>query len=224
MIHMKKSLLISLLFVLSLISRAQIPHDFEGWAGSNFKFKVSKKVSLNVGPEIRFDNNISTIKSVFTDVGLKLKLSRFWSLKWGIRFAQRPNNGIKLRGNFDVLFNVKKKKKKLSFRNRVRGQFGYALQSGKNDFYIRDQVLFDYNLSKLVDPYVGGEIFFKTRSLEFRQFRIFGGLDWKITKWWDVSTFYIYEREIFNANPKASNIVGLGSTFRLKKKKSHSSL
>ncbi|OIQ36185.1 MAG: hypothetical protein BM555_03160 [Crocinitomix sp. MedPE-SWsnd] len=226
MIYLKKSLLICFLFVLSWNINAQIPHDVEAWVGSNLKFKLNKKVSLNISPEIRFDNDISTRKSVFTDLELKLKLSKYWALKWGFRFAQRPNNGIKLRGNFDILFSVKKKKKKLSFRNRLRSQFGYAIQTGKNEVFIRDQVLFKYNLSKLVDPYAGGEIFFKTKSLEFRQFRLLAGLDWKLTNWWDVSTFYIYEREIFNSNPSASNIIGFSSTFKLKKKKqkSHSSL
>lgn len=213
-----------LLLCSPLIANAQVDHDTELWTGTAFQIKTSKKLKWTIAPEVRLNNNISTVKSVFSDIGLRIKLSKMWSLKNGFRYTFKPLSGDhRFRTNLDFLVSLKKKKKKLSFRNRLRGQVSYGIQSGNFDPYLREQILFGYNLSKLVDPYCSAEIFFKFRSMEFRQFRLCLGADWKIQKWWSVSTFYIYQREIFNANPDGQHVFGLNNTFSFKKKKKKSS-
>lgn len=203
--------------------KAQVPYDNQLWTGVNVNYKINKKWKIILNPETRLGNNISDLRTFLTDVEARFSLSKRWSLKGGIRYSLKPQTDHKLRGVFDIKYKWSKKKRKLSFSNRLRTQYAYGLVSSKSDFYLRNKTQFGYNMSKLVDPYFGGEIFFKVDRREFRQFRIFAGLDWKINKTLNVNTFYILQREIFNKNPQGDHIYGISLGINLKKSKRQTS-
>ena len=210
----------------SFFGISQLPTDYQLWTGFNYQLKVSKKFTVNVAPEIRFKDTISRIGSIFPDLGVKYKLSKNIDFKLGYRYSIRPGSNSKNRINLDFNYDFKKKGSPFSFSNRVRFQFARTSNSGKTESFLREQIQMGYNLSKLVDPFVSFEIFFKFGNNEFRNLRSSIGFDWKISKHWSASTFYILQREIFVGSPTRDHIFGISGKYdmKLKKKKSQASI
>lgn len=224
---MNKLLLIVTLVVSIGHTMAQTPKDYNLWTGFNYTLKLNDQFSLNAAPEIRLNDTIHSVNSLFSDFGLKFKINNYLAVKGNYRYSIRPaGKNDKQRVNLDLLLSLKKKKFPLSFRYRLRGQYSDELNSAKNEIYLRNQFKFDYNLSKLVDPYFSFELFFKFRANEFRNMRYILGLDWNLMKNLSLTTFYGFEREIYIKNPTGDHILGiyLAYQMKLKKKESKSSI
>ena len=77
--------------------------------------------------------------------------------------------------------------------------------------YFRNRFNLEYNLSKLVDPYVSLESYFRFDGKnQWRQHRYTIGLNWKITKKLDIDSYYHFQKEINVKHPETLYIWGLG--------------
>jgi Protein of unknown function (DUF2490) len=224
---MKKITLLFIFISLGAIGYSQINTDVQLWAGFKYQVKFKNKLSLFIAPEIRLNNSLNTVKSIFPDLGMKYEINKSFSVGVGYRYSIRPNANDKNRVNVDFYYNLRKKKFPLSFTNRFRYQYARTSFTGKTEMYLREKIKFKYNLSKLVDPYVSTEIYFKLLKNEFRNLRFSVGLDWKINKRWSLSSFYIFQREIYVNIPSRDHIFGISGKYSMKvkkKKKSSSQL
>lgn len=71
-----------------------------------------------------------------------------------------------------------------------------------------------------MDPSVAYELFFRLNGRnEFRVSRITLGLDWRITKQFEMTTFYRLQDDIFVNSPERQHIVGLMLAYELDLKK-----
>lgn len=76
--------------------------------------------------------------------------------------------------------------------------------------YLRNKIKIGYNLSKLVDPFIAYEAFFRFNTKnEFRVSKWKFGLDWKINKRLDLTTYYRFQDDIFIKKPEGQHIIGL---------------
>jgi len=80
----------------------------------------------------------------------------------------------------------------------------------KTKEYCSDKLTFDYNASKLVDPYSAGEIFYRLDGkYEFRVWRFIGGLTWRINKKLDLKTYYQFEQEFNTKSNDRFHVFGV---------------
>ena len=213
----QKHLFFSILFFfVTQISFAQRPADFELWVGGELGFRLNKQLAVSLSEQVRFDDTISAIKKSFTEIGLKYKIGKGFSLKGNYRFIIPPGQNVLHRIALDGNYRWKKKGAPLSISYRLR----YQHQFGKKRTYIRNKVKFGYNLTKLVDPFAAYEMFFRLNGKnEFRVSRLTVGLDWKITKKIEFTTFYRLQDDIFIKVPERQHVLGIILSYKLKAKK-----
>ncbi|TNF48038.1 MAG: DUF2490 domain-containing protein [Bacteroidetes bacterium] len=218
---MMRLLFLCLTLATSFSFYSQRPTDLELWTSASLELKVSKRLKVQVMEQARFDNAISNYQKSFTEVAAKLKFNDYFSLGGNYRYIQVPAQVGQQRLAVDGNLKFGKKDFPLSFNYRIR--FQHVLNDNKT--YIRNKVGLDYNMSKLVDPYVAYEIFFRLNGKnEFRVSRFTAGLEWRITKPLHLLTFYRLQDDIFIKKPERQHIIGISAMYELdiRKKKSAS--
>ena len=218
--HMKNLLLFYflsvLLFFIPVFSLAQTT-DFEFWPSAELRYNASKKFRFSIEQQLRLDNGASQFKTTFTEAGLRYRLSRYFRIRANYRFIIRPNN-IHQRISGDVLIRYRKKKFPLRFNYRLRYQVLYRGQGRNPIKYLRNKLAVSYNLSKLVDPFIASELYFRIRNKpnEFQKYRLDFGLDWRLGKKCNLSTFYRLQKEINVNNPALEHVIGIGYSYTLR--------
>jgi ribosomal protein S30 len=170
--------------------------DYQLWTGASAQIKVGKKIRFGIEQQFRFKDTISSFKNTFTAGGIKWKLSKRFALKAVYRFTIVPNDNNHGRVSTDLIYSWDKKKFPLRVKNRFRYQRRSDFNSTKRTSYFRNKLLFEYNLSKIVDPFIAGEIFYRLNGKnEFRVWRINTGLTWRLSKQMRLKTYYQFEQE-----------------------------
>lgn len=213
---LRRILLIIILTGLTTSIIAQKSTDTELWTGGELKLRLTKKLKVDVDEQFRFNDTISSFKAALTEIGLKYKLDKGFSLKGNFRFARRSNKSNRNRFSLDVNYDWDKKEFPLSIEYRLRFQNTSDASLGKNFTYVRNRIGLDYNLSKLVDPFLFYELYFRLNGKnEFRVTRFTFGLDWKMTEQLDLTTYYRIDSDINVKKPKKQNIIGVMLSYDL---------
>lgn len=199
------------LFILSLpIFTSAQNTDYELWSGISAQIKAGKKNKFTVEQQFRFNDTLSSFKNTFTAVSWRLKLSKRFSFKTIYRLTIVPEKNNHGRISTDLTYRWSKKKFPLRIKNRLRYQRRSTFNSDKRASYIRNKLTFDYNASKLVDPYVAGEIFYRLDSKnEFRAWRVNSGLSWRLNKRLNLNTYYQFELEFNAQENNRSHLIGI---------------
>ncbi|XOV67548.1 MAG: DUF2490 domain-containing protein [Fluviicola sp.] len=154
--------------------------DFELWSGASAQCKLNDKFKLGFEQQVRLNNRLTSFKNTFSAASLKYKISERFAVKGTYRFKFVPNNHERV--SADLIYSWSKKKFPLRVKNRLRYQ-RRADFVGSRTRYLRNKLQFEYNASKLVDPFMAGEIFYRLdRRNEFRVWRINTDLTWKLSK------------------------------------------
>tara|TARA_B110000285_G_C15029883_1_gene566134 strand:+ start:343 stop:993 length:651 start_codon:yes stop_codon:yes gene_type:complete len=198
---------------------AQVPTDNELWMGGALDLKLNKKWSVGLKEQFRINNNISTLNQTFTGLYGKYKINKYFGLRGNYRFVARPQKNNKTRISLDALAHWKKKDFPLSFGYRLRLQRAVISGAKNTRSYIRNKFSINYNLSKLVDPFIAYEIYFRPDKKEFRVSRLTLGLDWKLNKRMELTSFYRIQRDINVKKPARQNIIGVMFTYNTSWKK-----
>ena len=154
-------------------------------------------------------------------MGVKFKLNKHFSFATKYRYIAVPIKKNKRRLSFDMYYSLKKKHFPLSFKYRLRMQDTKKFNSTKqNTDYWRNKFTLGYNISKLVDPFIAYELYFKfDNKNEFRVKRFTFGLDWRLNKRMDLTTYYRLQQDINVKRPEKLNIVGLNFAYNISLKK-----
>ncbi len=191
--------------------------DNQLWTGASIGLKLNKKFTVSLREEFRFDNNMSSRKSIFTEIGVKYKLNKHFSFVPRFRIINIPLKKDKKRISFDAYYSWKKKKFPVSFKYRFRIQDTKKFNSKKQgrDF-IRNKFTIGYNATKLVDPFFAYEIYFRFDGKnEFRKNRFTFGLDWKLNKKMSLTTYYRIQDDINVKKPDKIKVIGLAFSYNL---------
>lgn len=223
---MRARIALSGLFVVYLMSfSAQvIATDNELWTGGTYKLGITKKVRVEFEEQFRFNNNLSSYNNNFTELRLRYKFNKHFAVKGNLRHTIRYKDFNRRRFTIDAYYNWEKKSFPLRFQYRLRLQDSRVFQTGKKTNYIRNKFSLEYNLTKLVDPFIAYEIYYRlNQKNEFRVSRFTMGLNWKLNKQIDLSTYYRLQRDINIKKPQAQHIIGLMLTYSMKLKKKEAS-
>ena len=215
---MKKEITILFLVSLTFWDRMHAQTDTELWTGGDFNYKISQQFSVKAEQVFKFNDTISHFKSAFTEISLKYKPAKFFAAAGNYRFIENPPDKNAHRFSGDIMFYVGSKNFPLSFQSRHRFQHEVRIIDKRKEDYLRNKFTFDYNLTKLVDPFISYEPFFRFNGKnEFRIMRYTFGLDWNITQKWSAVTYYLFEKEVNVKNSVNTNIIGVMFSYTMKR-------
>ncbi|MDX1653030.1 MAG: DUF2490 domain-containing protein [Brumimicrobium sp.] len=188
------------------------------WTGMSVKMDLNKKWSTRIEGQYRHEN-ITRDYRYFGEVGIKRELSKRWDMEVAYRHTVRPDADPRKRLMLDFSYG-NKKKRDLDIGMRFRLQNSMTSFSGKHTTLARAKLQLGYNVSKLVDPYVSGEVFFKIISNnEYRGWRTTAGLEWRISKRMDLKTFARIDTELNVKDPSKNLVYGCMLSYSPKFKK-----
>jgi len=77
---------IGLLFCFPAIGQQK---DAGLWTSVNFEAKVVKKLTATISEEVRFNENITEVGAIFTDVGVEYKLNKHFQVALDYRYIKK---------------------------------------------------------------------------------------------------------------------------------------
>lgn len=184
--------------------------DIELWSGGALNLKVHKRFSASADQVFKFNDTVSHFKSAYSELGGRFKINRMFSIGLNYRYIENPPNKNAHRYSGDFIFNLGKKGFPLSFQDRLRYQHEVRISNKNADDYVRNKFTLDYNLSRLVDPYISYEPFFRLNGKnEFRVMRYEIGLDWRIIENLHLTSFYLLQKDVNVKKPDKIHVIGL---------------
>lgn len=192
------------------------------WTSISIEKKISKKISIVASEELRFNENMSELGTVFTEIGPQFKIYKGLNAGISYRFIQKrwldDSYSIRHRINTDLSYRIKLKDFTISLRERYQIQYGENYFFGESETAkttLRSKLSVKYRINKKFDATVFGEVFNPLFSgeLYFSDFRTGAGIDYQIIKPLSVEVFYLINKELNIANPTTDYVGGLGLTY-----------
>jgi hypothetical protein len=191
--------------------------DNQLWTRATLKFRVNKNLRFDVEEQARFNNDISRLKITLTEGSIVYDLTKKITVKGNFRYICDPYSHNSYRYSGDFSYDFSKKGFPLDFKYRLRLQRDIEEHTRESGSYFRNKFSVDYNLSKLVDPSIAFESYFKLSYVNrFSTNRYIAGLEWRLFKNVDLETFFMYEDEFGEKNPKTNKVFGVGLSYDLK--------
>ena len=201
---------LSLFFFLFLLSISVVHSksiDDELWTGMELKKKITSKIKLELGQQIRLKDHWSLVHKTLTDLSLSYKILPFVEFSGGYRYNVYEDKE-KSRINFDI---------KIDFNIKYSPSLRFSLEQASEineepeDIVVRNKLSFEYPLSKQITPYISYEIFhtIEDESFSYNQFRLGVGIKYEFNKDQSIKLFYIYEENLEKNEIENTNIWGL---------------
>ncbi len=187
------------------------------WTSGVVKLKVNKQLRFDLEEQTRFDKDITRLHAVITEGGALYELNKHFSVKANFRYIYDQNAQNSYRYSGDFAYDWSKKKFPLNVKYRLRFQRTIEEHTHAAESYFRNKLTAGYNLTKIVDPYIGFESYFKLNYInKFTTNRYIAGLEWKITKKIDLTTYFMLEDEFGERKPKIQRIFGVELAYGFK--------
>jgi len=194
--------------------------DAELWTGAGISKNITKKVSLNFEEQVRINENISSVKNFFSEIGLAFRLNKYLKFSGNYRFknVQRLDGTYRITNRFhgDIRIRYKAKPIIALYRARIQMETGQRNNGPRTDYYDRNKLTLKLDLDKKFSPYVSSEVYLNITGKQFDKVRYTLGFDLDLNKRNEVSIFYRIQREFNVNNPKYSYIIGLSYFYKLK--------
>ena len=220
---LKAVAVISCLLFSTLHVTAQV-NDAGLWASISIEKKLTQRLSLGFTEEARFNENISELGTLFSDIGLGYK---FFGGEWlgvsaNYRFIdkKRLDDSYSTRHRWYIDAVVKKKFGMLvpSFRTRFQSQYADVFTSDagwKADHYTRNKLTLKLDMEKKYKPFISAELFTQLNdgALLNDNVRYAAGVDYSFNEHSAFGIGYLVEREMNVKNPEHNYIVTLGYAY-----------
>lgn len=190
--------------------------DNQLWSGATLKLGISKKLRFDIEEQVRFSNDISRLNITYTEGAILYDLTKKIRLKGGFRYICEPYSHNRQRFTGDFSYDLSIKDFPLDFEYRLRFQHVFEEHTRESEDYFRNKLSADYNLSRLVDPFIEFESYFSLSNVyKFTTNRYIVGLEWRISRNIDLETFFMYEDEFGEINPEITKVYGIGLSYDL---------
>ncbi|MFD1551466.1 hypothetical protein DNU06_13310 [Putridiphycobacter roseus] len=216
------------LLLISQYGHAQT-QDANLWTGISVESKLLKNWSASIEAQSRFNHNISTLKSTFTEISTSYNLIKPFDIGIGYRISRKEKDP-----NFQIdnrLFITLKYKqplfsnKDLTLKIRYKYQFDYNRLTAVNEYISPSYAMqhrFKYEISyafKRIQPFIENEWLFDPyyANKNFFTVRISPGFSYKVNKKWQISFKYIQERN-YQESLEKNHIYSFGVNYKLKGK------
>lgn len=193
------------------------PSDNAFWGGVTAKIKINSKWDASIEEQLRFNENFSNLNSAITEAGISYEVTDRISAKTTFRYYYNTESFNRYRYTGDLSYSFSEKGFPWRFKYRIRFQNTKKIYKNEYSTYIRNRFTVGYNLTKIADPYVAYEAYFKLNYVnKFTVNRFYVGLDWKILKDLELETYFMLESEFGEPKPKITRVFGIGFAYNFK--------
>ena len=95
--RIRRLLIVSFITLLCVTSGAQKPVDGEVWAGASYALNINKKFKVSLEEEFRFNTTAQYLRTTITEVRLRYKINKDFSVKGNYRISAVPYDENALR-------------------------------------------------------------------------------------------------------------------------------
>lgn len=187
---------------------------------------VVKKLDAEVELSLRLDQDMTSLESLFTDWGLRYKISDL------IRFGATYRIGAKYdpvglasanqRFAYDLIFKTKWKKLSVAYRTRYQMRTSGSLASEQGIEFRnawRNKISLSRKIIKRTELNMSGELFVgnnKRYGNEISDYRVKVGLERRIKKRQYLSVGLLHQREVHQNNPLSEWVLFWGYSYEFK--------
>lgn len=206
-----------LLVGLAGTASAQTVSDQKLWLEGTGEAELGDRMKLSVSSSLRSGAN-SGVDQFRIDAGLGYRVNEYLAFagRYYLMFRDgyarldtRDETRNRLAG--DVHLRVRPDRFELSYRLRLQYT---TYQYDPNHFHIRNRFGAAYAVTKRVSPYAALElIYLASPNAEYRETRIYLGVDWRIKKRLELGAFYMRQMETNVNMPEENDILGIGLTY-----------
>lgn len=198
------ALLLSFVFV---HAQTQVEKDWQTWQGISLEYKVNDKFTLALTDEVRLDQNISKFQLNLINLEAIYDIKKQFKIAGGYRFSLMP---IVDRHRLYISPRLRHELKNINTKVYFNAQFQYELDKQQNNTaHLRPKLLLQYEpkFPDKIEPFLATELFYRlTPDSNTDQFRIYTGLDYKLTKQITLQVTYIHARDFNVETPLHRNI------------------
>ncbi len=198
-------------------------NDAQLWLSANLEKKLTPALSVGFTEEMRMNENITEVGTIFSDIGLSYRFLKRFKVGASYRFSlkRRLDDTYKYLHSWYVDGSYHEKIKPVTLILRLRYQSRYAEENTsktsdipKNHF--RSKLTVKYDLRKKIEPYLYAETYFRTCvpvSLSFDQLRLCAGIEYTFNRMHMIDLHYLFCRQYNAVNPETDYVIGLGYYF-----------
>ena len=207
-----KLLTILLLVCFGMTLSAQENNDTDAellfWTGLSANYKFNKKWRVELEQQLRFENESDYFEKTFSELAVRYKVDDWLNFKLKYRYSWINDERNQGRISFETNLSWDIKDNPIDVNYRFRIQDAKVSYTGEKRTYFRNKLELDANLTKLVDPQIAYEHFYRIDKKETRVHRFTLSLEWKLRKNSSLKTFYRIDREVNTKNNEMQHIIG----------------
>ena len=207
-----------MVFLTTSDTLAQAQNDAEVWSGVRLNKKISDNLLLRVRQEVRVNDNISSLKSAFVDIGVHYTLNKHLKVTGNYRYINDGKGFFDHRSYTDLRFKYKSKPFVFSIRNRFQHESQFTEKGIREELLNRNKFQIAFDLDKKVSPFISTELYYDYYKTLINKVRYTVGLDLDLKNRMDLCLFYRLQMEQNVPNPNYSYIFGIGYSYKLKGK------
>jgi hypothetical protein len=199
--------------------------DAQLWTSVSAEAKIVKKLTANVAQEVRLNENITEVGTIYTDLGLEYKVNKHFQFSLNYRFVEKRRSddyySFRTRIYIDLKYDKKIKPFQIHFRSRIQNELadiGRAADGGIPEYYLRNKLTVKLDKWKKLSPFVSVELFSPLEDEYkglFDEIRSSAGIDYDLSKHHKVELFYMIQQEMNVSRPETDFVLGLGYAFKL---------
>lgn len=218
MSRQQKHILLLLLFLMGNSLFAQV-NDAGLWLSVNLEKKITPAFSACFTEEVRLNENITEVGTIFSDLGLTYKLWKRLKIGAFYRFSlkRRLDDTYNQFHSWYCEASYREKIKPISLILRLRYQSKYSdpetsEKSGIANSHIRTKLTLKYDTDKKIEPYVYAELFFglnSTSNSSFDQIRGCAGFEYTFNRMHKIDLHYLIRKECQANNPETDYVIGI---------------
>jgi hypothetical protein len=220
----RKISVLAVLIILILSASEATAKDNEMWTGYKWQLPLTDDLSLRFGNEVRLFRDITTVKQLLQDIGVRYNITDYLNATFYYRFRMKQHDPTEQQFSpfheINFASSVSFSYENVDFSYRVRYQKEFRDDKKSNDEYFRNRLVAQTKIIKQLKPFIYSELFYRLnyhKGDRFNAVRLGLGLDWKIAKTISLSGSYTYEEEFNIEKPELRNIWGLEISFNLGK-------
>ena len=202
------------------------------WGTLQIEKSFSKKFSLSLEQEIRFDENCSQLDELYTEISSSYRLFPGWRIGLGYRFIEKVNreiyyvNHLRFGHRFlgEIQYRYRYRSLTFLFKTRLESELKNVYSSEKGPvpgWDWKNKLEVKYQLMRF-EPYAGGELRFQIRDPRhpesdfcLNRFRLFAGVDFSILKGHSVGVYYLIQDEWNLSDAETMYVLGFKYSIQL---------
>lgn len=180
---------------------AQTEIDNQIWQGVSLEYEASKKLTFHLSDELRLENNSNDFQQNLVQLHTTYEISKALRMLGGYRFSIRP---IYDRHRFYIEPLLRRELDNINIEIQLSTKFQYEFdkRSESETFYVRPMLFARYEPKySRFEPFIATELFYRASPESVAdQFRIYTGIEYKLTKKNTLRITYIRARDLTETN------------------------